>query len=181
MSALLWEPCAFIYFNSILAFVTHYCHPEVLFTVVVLSPFRPRVAFVEPAHLQLVTVEQKGFYCCCVSSTRQQNKTRQQLIPCLKFLHLPAPPTGTGALNGEFVSFDVSWPSLPSFLSIPFSFSPSAALPDSADVFPRRPRLSFAPENLFGSSNCVSTDPTPTPSPTSLKRHPVAPVLSCNQ
>lgn len=38
VSALLWEPCAFIYFNSILAFVTHNCHPEVLFTVVVPSP-----------------------------------------------------------------------------------------------------------------------------------------------
>lgn len=67
VSALLWEPCAFIYFNSILAFVTHNCHPEVLFTVVVPSPLSPLA--VEPiAHLQLVTVEQKGFYCCCVSS-----------------------------------------------------------------------------------------------------------------
>lgn len=41
VSALLWEPCAFIYFNSILAFVTHNCHPEVLFTVVVPSPLPP--------------------------------------------------------------------------------------------------------------------------------------------
>lgn len=68
VSALLWEPCAFIYFNSILAFVTHNCHPEVLFTVVVPSPLPPSLAVEPIAHLHLVTVEQKGFYCCCVSS-----------------------------------------------------------------------------------------------------------------